>query len=100
MTGLRAILAALLCILSLAPGSASAAGALPVAPEQLDAAYWIAKLPDAERVVLDADAIAARNAALPRLEPSWHDLAALPAGLDRDAVRAQVENLSAPPTRT
>ena len=100
MTGLRAILAALLCILSLAPGSATAADALPLAPAQLDAAHWIAKLPDAGRVVLDADAIAVRNAALPRLEPSWHDLAALPAVLDRDAVRARIEKLSAPPTRT
>jgi cell wall-associated NlpC family hydrolase len=100
MPGLRALLATLLFALSLATGSAFAADALPVAPAQLDAAYWIAKLPDAERVVLDADAIAARNAALPRLEPSWHDLAALPAALDRDDVRARIGKLSAPPSRT
>ncbi|HET7126158.1 MAG TPA: SH3 domain-containing protein, partial [Lysobacter sp.] len=100
MPGLRTILATLLCTLSLAAGSASAGDALPVAPAQLEAAYWIAKLPDAGRVALDANAIAARNAALPKLEPSWHDLAALPASLDRDAVRARIEKLSAPPTRT
>ena len=97
---LRALLVAtLLFAASLATGTAFAGDALPVAPAQLEAGYWIAKLPDAERVVLDAEAIAARNAALPRLEPSWHDLAALPAALDRDVVRAWIEKLSAPPTR-
>ena len=40
-------------------GTATAGDALPVAPAQLEAGYWIAKLPDAERVVLDAEAIAA-----------------------------------------
>jgi cell wall-associated NlpC family hydrolase len=100
MPGLRTIFSTLLFALSLATGSAFAGDALPVAPAQLDAAYWIAKLPDAERVVLDANAIATRNAALPRLEPSWHDLAALPAVLDRDDVHARIEKLSTPPTRT
>jgi len=99
MPGLRAIFANLLLSLSLATGVASGADALPIAPAQLDAAYWIAKLPDAERVVLDADAIATRNAALPRVEPGWHDLASLPASLDRDAVRTRIEALSAPPAR-
>lgn len=100
MAGLRTILATLLIALSPSAGPACAADALPVAPAQLEAGYWIAKLPDAERVALDADAIAARNAALPRLEPTWHDLAALPAALDRDAVRARIEKLSASPSRT
>lgn len=99
MPGLRTLLATLMFALSLATGSALAGDALPVAPAQLDAGYWIAKLPDAERVALDADAIAARNAELPKLEPSWHDLAALPASLDRNAIRVRVEKLSAPPTR-
>ena len=105
MSGLRTclstpILASLLFALSLATGSAFAADALPLAPAQLEAGYWIAKLPDAERIVLEPEAIATRNAALPKLEPSWHDLAALPATLDRDAVRARIGKLSAPPTRT
>ena len=100
MPGLRTIFATLLSALWLTAGSAFAGDALPIAPAQLDAAYWIAKLSDAERVVLDAEAIAARNAALPTLEPSWHDLAALPASLDRADVRARIERLSAPPTRS
>ena len=104
MPGLRTrfsipILAVLLSALSLATGSVFAGDALPISPAQLDAAYWIAKLPDAERVVLDADAIAARNAALP-LEPSWNVLAKLPSRLDGHGVRQQVEKFSAPPTRT
>ena len=90
MPGLRTSFAILLLVLPLAPASALAGDALPVAPAQLDAGYWIAKLPKADRVVLDANAIAARNAALPKLEPTWHDLAALPASLDRDAVRARI----------
>ena len=105
MSGLRTrlstpILATLLFAFSLATGSAFAADALPIAPAQLEAGYWIAKLPDAERVVLDAEAIATRNAALPKLDPSWHDLAALPATLDRAALRTRIETLSAPPART
>jgi cell wall-associated NlpC family hydrolase len=100
MPGLRTTIATLLLALSLATGTAFAGDALPIAPAQLDAAYWIAKLPDAERVVLKPEAIAARNAALPQREPSWHDLATLPAALDRDAVRTRIEKLSAPPTRT
>lgn len=100
MPGLRTTLATLLLTLSLATSSAFAGDALPVAPAQLEASYWIAKLPDAERVVLDPDAISARNAALPRLEPSWHDLASLPASLTHDDLRAQIETLSAPPSRT
>src|SRR5689334_6364157 len=104
MPGLRArfptpVFAVLLCAVSLAaPSPAQGDDLLPVAPAQLDAAYWIAKLPDAENVVLDADAIAVRNAALPTLEPSWHDLAALPA-LDREAMRAWIERISAAPAR-
>lgn len=98
MTGLRAIASLLLCAWLASP--AHAADLLPIAPAQLDAEYWIAKLPDAERVVLDADAIAARNAALPRREPSWNDLATLPPMLDGDGLRKRIETFSAPPTRT
>jgi cell wall-associated NlpC family hydrolase len=100
MPGLRTTSAILLFALSLATGSAFAGDALPIAPAQLDAAYWIAKLPDAERVALDAESIAARNAALPKLEPTWHDLVALPRVLDREAVRSQIEKRSSPPTRS
>jgi len=100
MPGLRFQIPLICAMLLASAWPARASDALPVAPAQLDAGYWIAKLPDAERVVLDADAIAARNAALPMLEPSWHDLAALPAMLDRDNVRARIEKLSAPPSRT
>ncbi len=100
MPGLRARCSILLCALLPLAFHAEAGDLLPVAPAQLDADYWIAKLPDAERVVLDADAIATRNAALTALDPSVHDLAALPAALDRAAVRARIETLSAPPSRT
>jgi cell wall-associated NlpC family hydrolase len=99
MPGLRALFPIMLGALLPMAARGDAVDLLPVAPAQLESGYWIAKLPDAERVVLDADAIAARNAALPRLEPSWHDLAALPASLVRDAVRARIETLSAPPRR-
>ena len=100
MPGLRFQIPLICALLLASAWPTRASDALPVAPAQLDAGYWIAKLPDAERVVLDADAIAARNASLPKLEPSWNDLTTLPASLDRDVVRAQIEKISAPPGRT
>ena len=100
MPGLRARCSILLCALLPLAFHAEAGDLLPVAPAQLDADYWIAKLADAERVVLDADAIATHNAALTALDSSVHDLAALPAMLDRAAVRARIETVSAPPTRS
>ena len=66
--------------------------------EKLDAAHWIARWPDAERVTLDADAVAARNARLFEVDASVTDLARLPTAMTADDVRARVSRLSTLPT--
>lgn len=80
-------------------GNATPRGLLRVALAQLDADYWIARLRDPNRVVLDAAGIAARNATLRARDPSWNDIESLPATLDGAQVRAWIEQRSARPAR-
>lgn len=95
-------LAALLATATCRPARADDAAPWPV-PEhgvigvdeaKLTPGYWIARLADPDRVVLDAAAIAADNARLRTLDPSMHDLHALPARLDRALVAGWIEALS------
>jgi len=74
-------------------------GVIGVEASQLEPAFWIARLPEAERVVLDGAAIAKQNARLRALDRSLYDLDALPASLTRDAVAAWVRRLSTPPAK-
>src|SRR5688572_25394455 len=74
-------------------------GVIGVEDAQLDPAFWVARLADADRVVLDRDAIAAQNARLQRLDRSIHDLEALPATLPREQVAGWVGGLSRRPTK-
>ena len=54
-----------------------------VVASQLSADYWIERLRrDADRVILDRDAIATQNAAMLRLDPSLHDIEHLPVTLE------------------
>ena len=66
--------------------------------EKLDAAHWIARWPQAERVALDREAIQARNARLFEVDASVTDLAALPASMRVEEIRARVLTLSSLPT--
>jgi len=79
--------------------AASPLGVFGVTDAQLDPAYWIRLLPNADAVVMDAAAIAAQNARLLREDPSMHDLAALPASLSRADVVARIQDISSRPTR-
>jgi cell wall-associated NlpC family hydrolase len=74
-------------------------GVVGVERAQLDPGYWIARLPQADRVVLDGTAIARQNARLYALDRSMHDLAALPASLPRATVSSWMERVSTPPRR-
>ncbi|HST45815.1 MAG TPA: SH3 domain-containing protein, partial [Luteimonas sp.] len=67
---------------------------------QLDAQYWIDRLAHPDRVVLNADAILAQNTRMRASDPALHDLEALPPTLEAGRVRAWIEALSVPPTRT
>jgi hypothetical protein len=59
--------------------------------------YWIDRLDDADRVVMERDAIDEQNVRLFRLDPSMHDLRALPATLPGDRVRTLLDDLAAAP---
>ncbi|KLD76063.1 NlpC-P60 family protein [Xanthomonas hyacinthi] len=99
MRGLCLLLAA---ALSAPIAAASVAGDVPfqVQASQLQAEYWIARVPDAQPPLLDAAQVQAFNAHLLRHDASMHDLQALPDRYSAAQVRAQVLTLSAPPTRT
>lgn len=72
-----------------------------VVASQLSADYWIERLRrDADRVILDRDAIATQNAAMLRLDPSLHDIEHLPVTLEAEQVSGWIEKISARPTRT
>ncbi|QNH15395.1 NlpC-P60 family protein [Xanthomonas sp. SS] len=99
MRGLCLLLAA---AFSAPIAAASVAGEAPfqLQASQLQAEYWIARLPDAQRPLLEAAQVQAFNAHLLRHDASMHDLQALPERYSAAQVRAQVLALSAPPTRT
>lgn len=75
-------------------------GVLGVGDAQLTPAFWISLQAQPDRPILDRAAIAAQNAKLLRLDPSMHDLAALPATLPRAQVKGWIGHLSKRPTRT
>jgi hypothetical protein len=71
-----------------------------VQEEQLQAGFWISRAPAAERLVLDAQAIAGQNARLHELDPSVRDIESLPASLTREQVKAWIDTLSHRPDQT
>ncbi|MQS40313.1 SH3 domain-containing protein [Xanthomonas translucens] len=99
MRGLCLLLAA---ALSAPIAMASVAGDAPfqLQASQLQADYWIARLPAAAPPLLDAAQVQAFNAHLLRHDAAMHDLQALPDRYSAAQVRAQVLARSAPPTRT
>lgn len=88
----------------LSPAWAQAAGEGEVLPgvssAQLEADYWIGRLRDADRVILDREAIDAFNRRMRQAEPSLHDIERLPVTLEAAQVRAWIEQASPRPSRT
>ena len=70
-----------------------------VGEAQLTPAFWIARLQQPDRVVLDRAAIAEQNAKLMREDHSMHDLRALPATLTRKQVSDWIEDLAEAPSK-
>lgn len=99
--GLGALLAAALLSPAAALPPADVHDVVSVRDAQLDAGYWIGKVRarDRDRVVLDRDAIATRNATLLRSDPTIHDLENLPGSVEAEEVRAMVEKRSVLPDR-
>jgi cell wall-associated NlpC family hydrolase len=61
--------------------------------------FWIKQLAQPDRVLLQTNEIALQNAKLMKVDPSMHDLHAIPANVDRATVMAWINNLSQYPTR-
>lgn len=71
-----------------------------VVQAQLQPAYWAGRLRDADRIILDADAIAAHNVRMRQSEPSLHDIEQLPSTIEAEQVRAWIETASPRPEGT
>jgi cell wall-associated NlpC family hydrolase len=105
MTMLRHTLLAAMLALSL--GGTVAARDMPVPPSgilgisdaQLSPEFWVARLPDADKVVLDSAAVSAINERVTRLDPSMHDIRHLPPVLPRDQVKGWIEKLTSRPNK-
>ena len=74
-------------------------GVLGVGEAQLTPQFWVDRLAQPDALVLDRAAIAAQNAKLLQIDPSMHDLRALPSTLDRARVEGWIEGLSQRPDR-
>lgn len=100
-------LATSLCVAARTPVPVSTPASTPTAHDvpgivdaQLDAAYWIRRLSQPDRVVLDADQIASQNVRMRDTDAALHHIESLPPTLEAEQVRAWVEALSVAPTRT
>ena len=105
---LAALAVALLLVHAPLPARDVPAAALPIPPSgvlgvgdaQLAPAFWIGLQADPDRTILTRAEIDAQNAKLLKLDPSMHDLAALPATLPRAQVTGWIEHLSKRPAHT
>jgi cell wall-associated NlpC family hydrolase len=77
--------------------SAPAYNVVGVREAQLTPDFWIAQLDDPNRVVMDGTAIEEQNSRLLQLDPSMHDLRALPRTLTAKRVAAWIEGLAEAP---
>ncbi|WCE05242.1 SH3 domain-containing protein [Pseudoxanthomonas sp. JBR18] len=75
-------------------------GVVGVDPPKLTPAYWIAQQAHPDHPLLDRAGIAAQNARMRAQDPAIQDLRALPATLPRATVIAEIDALSAVPSRT
>jgi hypothetical protein len=93
------LLLGVLCLGSSATASDAPTAALVpgIREAYLDPAFWIARLRHPDAVLLDRAAIARQNTRLMRLDPTMHDLRALPAQLPRAQVADWIAKLSTPP---
>ncbi|MGY3039896.1 cell wall-associated NlpC family hydrolase [Rhodanobacter sp. TND4EL1] len=74
-------------------------GVLGVGDAQLTPAFWVGLQAQPDRVILDRAAIEAQNARLLQVDPSMHDLQALPTTLERSRVQQWITELGARPDR-
>jgi hypothetical protein len=82
---------------SLRTATVPASGVVGMEEAYLSADFWIKRQAHADRVVLDAPAIAAQNDKLMRIDGSMHDLRSLPPTLGREQVAKWIKDLSRRP---
>lgn len=97
------LLAMLLAIAPVSPVALAqdiAASGIPgITDADLSAETWVARLTEADKVLLDPAAIAALNERIAHLDPSMHDIRHLAATLPREQVKAWIAARSARPSR-
>ena len=101
-TGLLALAATLLVATATAQDAAAQDATVGhdvpgIREAQLDADYWIRRLRQPDRVVLDRDQIATQNVKLQDNDPSLYDIEGLPLMLEAEQVRPWIEKLSVKP---
>ncbi|HEY5970795.1 MAG TPA: SH3 domain-containing protein [Pseudoxanthomonas sp.] len=77
-----------------AAGSIPAHGVIGMTDAQLSADFWVGRLEQPDRIVMQPDAIAAQNEKLLRLDDSMNDLRALPNRMDGEAIVSAIRDLS------
>lgn len=80
-----------------APARVPVHGVIGVVDAYLEPGFWVAQMADPDRILMAPDLIAAQNARLFQLDPSMHDLRALPASLEKDAVVDMIRTVSTRP---
>ena len=75
-------------------------GVVGVERAQLAPSFWLARLQQPDRVIMDARAVADYDARVQRLDPQVYDVRALPPSLDGRQVTAWIRALSTRPTKT
>lgn len=83
---------------AIAPTAIPAHGVTGVSDAHLTPEFWVSRLRAPDAPILDRAQIDALNARLFAMEPSMHDLAALPATIDGGQVRQWLDALSSRPT--
>jgi cell wall-associated NlpC family hydrolase len=100
-THVRPALFALLLAFAWLPAASAAstpASGVPVVERAyLTPGFWVARLHHPDRVLFEASEIARRNARMVRIDPSLHDLAALPSQLSRSQVLEWIDALAKRP---
>ena len=74
-------------------------GVAGVEEAHLSPQFWVARLPAADQVLMSPAEIGARNRQLFEQDDSMHDIAALPATLERAQVTGWIDGLASPPSK-
>jgi cell wall-associated NlpC family hydrolase len=83
-----------------APQTPPPSGVIGTTDAQLDPEFWVARLPDADKVVLDRTAITTLNGKVMRLDPSMHDIRHLGSSVSREQVKGWIGKLTKKPSKT